>query len=202
MPRSKEHNQQIKDERREQILSAALQLFATKGFAATKISDISSVTGISQGLIYHYYKSKDEVFTQLVESAVEKMNTAAMNLEKLQVSAKEKIIIATDGLLKGLDGNPDTVNYYFLLTQAAISDSFPENARQIILEKNQVKYEIMDRIFTQGQKDGTVKNFGTNEMTVLFFSTINGLALNKAVNKENFTMPDKEIIISMFLKNN
>jgi len=200
MPRTKEHNQQIKDERREQILAAALQLFATKGFAATKMADISSETGISQGLIYHYFSSKDEVFNVLISSATEKMNEAAINLEQLPFTAKEKIIFAAESLLKGLDGNLNTANYYFLITQTAISDSFPNEARQTILEKNHIKYEVMSRIFKQGQEDGTVKDFDVKEMTTLFFSAINGLALNKAIYRLNFTMPGKTIFLQMFLK--
>ena len=200
MPRTKEHNQQIKDERREQILAAALQLFATKGFAATKMADISSETGISQGLIYHYFSSKDEVFNVLISSTTEKMNEAAINLEQLPFTAKEKIIFAAESLLKGLDGNLNTANYYFLITQTAISDSFPNEARQTILEKNHIKYEVMSRIFKQGQEDGTVKDFDVKEMTTLFFSAINGLALNKAIYRLNFTMPGKTIFLQMFLK--
>jgi AcrR family transcriptional regulator len=200
MPRTKEHNQQIKDERREQILAAALQLFATKGFAATKIADISSETGISQGLIYHYFPSKDEIFNVLISSATEKMNEAAINLEQLPFTAKEKIIFAAESLLKGLDGNLNTANYYFLITQTAISDSFPNEARHTILEKNHIKYEVMSRIFKQGQDDGTVKDFDVKEMTTLFFSAINGLALNKAIYRLNFTMPGKTIFLQMFLK--
>lgn len=200
MPRTKEHNQQIKDERREQILAAALQLFANKGFAATKISDISSVTGISQGLIYHYFPSKNEVFHVLIGTAINKMNDAATNLEKLLLTAKEKIILATESLFNGLDGNPDTANFYFLITQTAISDSFPEETKQIIREKNHIKYEIMTRIFREGQKDGTVIDFPAEEMTTLFFATMNGIALNKAISGDRFRMPSKTIFLNMFLK--
>lgn len=200
MPRTKEHNQKIKDERREQILEVALQLFANKGFAATKISDISSVTGISQGLIYHYFPSKNEVFHVLIGTAINKMNEAATNLEKLPLAAKEKIILATESLLNGLDGNPDTANFYFLITQTAISDSFPEEPKQIIREKNHIKYEIMTRIFREGQKDGTVKDFPAEEMTTLFFATMNGIALNKAIYGDRFRMPSKTIFLNMFLK--
>jgi AcrR family transcriptional regulator len=199
MPRNKEANQKVKDERREQILAAALELFARKGLVATRISDISSKTGISQGLIYHYYKSKEEVFNWIICNAVEKMNTAALELEKLPLSAKDKIILAVEQLLKGFDLRVETAYYYFLITQAALSDAFPQEARDFILSQNNVKYEVIKRIFVQGQKEGTVRNFDASQMTTLFFSTINGLALNKAINGPNAKMPDKRIILNMFL---
>ena len=200
MPRNKEANQKVKDERREQILLAALALFSTKGLAATRISDIAEKTGMSQGLVYHYYKSKEEIFTWLIGSAMQKMNEAALNLEKLPVSAKEKIIIAIEGLLKGFEQNADTANYYFLITQTALSDGYPEVAKEIIRTQNDVKYEVITRILKQGQADGTIKNHDAKEMATLFFSSINGLALNKAIYGPRFKMPDSNILLSMFLK--
>jgi TetR/AcrR family transcriptional regulator len=200
MSRNKELNQIIKDERREQILTAALKLFATKGLAATRMSDLSESTNISQGLVYHYYRSKEELFTNLLDTAIEKMNTAAINLEILPLPAKDKIILAIDSLLKGFNENANTSYYYFLITQTALSDAFPQEAKDIILSKNNIKYDVMMRIFKQGQDEGTVKNHHVSEMATLFFSTMNGLALNKAIHGAKFKMPDKNIILDMFLK--
>lgn len=202
MPRNKEANQKVKDERREKILSSALSLFAIKGLAATKISDIATKTGMSQGLVYHYYKSKEEIFVCLIGSAMQKMNEAALNLEKLPVSAKEKIVLAIEGLLSGFDNHANTSSYYFLITQTALSDAYPEEAKEIVRSQNDVKYEVIKRILIEGQKDGTVKNYDPQEMTTLFFSSINGLALNKAIYGNRFKMPDKRILLSMFLTEN
>ena len=202
MPRNKEANQKVKDERREKILSSALSLFASKGLAATKISDIAKKTGMSQGLVYHYYKSKEEIFIWLIANAMAKMNEAALNLEKLPVSAREKIIIAVDGLLKGFETNDSTASYYFLITQTALADAYPDEAKEIIRSQNDVKYDVISRILTEGQQDGTIKDNNPREMATIFFSSINGLALNKAIYGNRFTMPDKRILLSMFLKEN
>lgn len=202
MPRNKESNQKVKDERREKILSSALSLFATKGLAATKISDIAERTGMSQGLVYHYFKSKEEIFTWLIGNAMQKMNEAALNLEKLPVSAKEKIVLAVEGLLKGFEMNADTSSYYFLITQTALSDAYPNEAKEIIRAQNDVKYDVMARIFKEGQKNGEVNGFDPKEMATVFFSSVNGLALNKAIYGDRFKMPDKRILLKMFLTEN
>lgn len=202
MPRNKEANQKVRDERREKILSSALQLFATKGLAATRISDIAEKTAMSQGLVYHYYKSKEEIFVELIDGAMAKMNEAALNLEKLPVSAREKVVLAVEGLLKGLETNVSTSAYYFLITQTALTDAYPEEAKEIIRTQNDVKYDVMVRIFRQGQADGTIKNFDPQQMATQFFSSINGLALNKAIYGNRFTMPDKQILLGMLLKGN
>lgn len=46
---------------REKIILAAFTLFADRGFARTSVQDIAREAGISKGLIYHYYQSKEQV---------------------------------------------------------------------------------------------------------------------------------------------
>ena len=200
MARNKEQNQKIKDERKEQILSAALSLFATKGLVETRIADISKKTGISMGLIYHYFSSKEEVFSTLIESSLDRMNEAAMNLGSLPVSAKEKIEMAITGLLKGFEQNEQAPEYYYLITQAALSEAVPAETKEMIRVKGKIKDEAMHLIFGEGQKDGTVKNFPVEELNILFWSTITGLALNKSIRGHEFVMPAPELIKTMFLK--
>uniref|UniRef100_UPI00114CEC9E helix-turn-helix domain-containing protein n=1 Tax=Thermogemmatispora onikobensis TaxID=732234 RepID=UPI00114CEC9E len=69
MPRSEQANQQIRDERRRQILHVAAEIFARRGLAETRISDIAEASGISQGLIYRYFSSKEELFKVLIETS-------------------------------------------------------------------------------------------------------------------------------------
>ena len=49
------------EERRQQLLAAALSLFAAQGFEKTTIKDICAATGVAQGLVYHYFRSKEEM---------------------------------------------------------------------------------------------------------------------------------------------
>jgi AcrR family transcriptional regulator len=53
--------------RREALLVAALRLFAERGVGATTIGDIAAATGSAHGLIYHYYRSKDELLAAVLE---------------------------------------------------------------------------------------------------------------------------------------
>ena len=69
MPKTENQNKKILDIRREEILEAALEEFSRQGYSGTKISDIVRRAGISQGLIYHYYKSKDELYLAVIEKS-------------------------------------------------------------------------------------------------------------------------------------
>ncbi|MFA5629602.1 MAG: TetR/AcrR family transcriptional regulator [Dehalococcoidales bacterium] len=55
------------EERRTQILDTALSVFAHKGFAGTTVKDIACSAGISDGLMYHYFPSKEKLLEAVVE---------------------------------------------------------------------------------------------------------------------------------------
>jgi AcrR family transcriptional regulator len=70
-PRTAEQVEQIRDERRRALLRAARIVFARKGFAAAKISDVAAEAGISHGLVYHYFPEKESLFAATVEEAMQ-----------------------------------------------------------------------------------------------------------------------------------
>jgi len=61
-PRAPEETQRIREERQAEILAAATELFAAKGFHETKVSQIAARAGVSQGTVYWYFDSKEALF--------------------------------------------------------------------------------------------------------------------------------------------
>lgn len=59
-----------KEARPEEILSAALESFAARGFAATRIEDVAARAGISKGTLYLYFDGKEELFKAVVRQAL------------------------------------------------------------------------------------------------------------------------------------
>jgi AcrR family transcriptional regulator len=66
-PRTPEQFEEIRDSRRIQILEAALTLFATEGYGHSSISKLAAQAGISKGLMYHYFESKEALLGSLIE---------------------------------------------------------------------------------------------------------------------------------------
>src|SRR5689334_22182962 len=58
------------DDRVREITQAALELFVTRGFAATKLGDVARAAGVSKGLPYVYFKSKEELFKAVIAEAI------------------------------------------------------------------------------------------------------------------------------------
>jgi AcrR family transcriptional regulator len=59
-----------KDARPGELTSAALQVFAERGFAATRLEEVAKRAGVSKGTVYLYFESKEALFKAAVESAV------------------------------------------------------------------------------------------------------------------------------------
>ncbi len=68
-PKSKEQIKVLKDIKKRQILDASLELFARKGFHATTVEEIAKKAEISKGLVYNYFKSKEEILQSICYEA-------------------------------------------------------------------------------------------------------------------------------------
>ncbi len=66
-PRTPEQLQHIRERRMQQIKDAALRLFAREGYANTTISKIAQEAGVSKGLMYNYFQSKEELLMAILE---------------------------------------------------------------------------------------------------------------------------------------
>ena len=59
--------QRRKEERPQEITAAAFAAFAENGYAATKVEDVARRAGVSKGLLYLYFKTKEELFKAVIE---------------------------------------------------------------------------------------------------------------------------------------
>jgi AcrR family transcriptional regulator len=73
MPRTPEQYEEIRNEKKKVILDAALKLFADKGYAATSISCIAETANISKGLMYNYFKSKEDLLKTIVQGFIDEI---------------------------------------------------------------------------------------------------------------------------------
>jgi len=68
MPRTEKQYQLIREEKRELILNTALDFFAQQGFHSTSIDQIAKKAGISKGLIYNYFESKNSILNEILKT--------------------------------------------------------------------------------------------------------------------------------------
>jgi len=79
-------------DKRRQILDAAIHVFARQGFHACRVSDIADEAGVAYGLVYHYFKSKEEILNTLFTERWQIMLDAIAEIDsRAELSAREKL---------------------------------------------------------------------------------------------------------------
>lgn len=69
MPRTQEQFEQMREASRAKILRAALHVFAKRGFHSATMASIAERAGVATGLLYNYFKSKDDLLAEILEQA-------------------------------------------------------------------------------------------------------------------------------------
>jgi AcrR family transcriptional regulator len=79
-----------KEERPRQIIRAAMGAFAEKGFDATRVTDVARRAGVSKGLLYLYFRTKEELFKAVIKSVVmPRLDALSVNVERTDLTATE-----------------------------------------------------------------------------------------------------------------
>lgn len=199
-PRNEEQNQRIRDERREQILQAALEVFAQKGWNAAKIGDVAKTAGLSHGLVYHYFKSKDELFTELVREAMAMSTEIFLQGAAMPGTPWEKLTAIAETIIP--NAYQGVSPYYFLIMiQAYTSEAIPPEVKSIVDEYAPRYMDELIPIITEGQRTGMVADGDPGKMVIAFLSMIQGLAIYRIQDGDDMLLPEPEMALRIFKPN-
>ena len=166
---------QLKIDKRELLLVAATKLFVERGFHATPTSAISKEAGVSAGILFHYFKTKDHLIESLyVEIKKEYTNAILTNVDQFKAGRSKLRLLWANSWNWGLE-NP--IKFKFLLqidnsTYSNIVKQHPD-----IIEK----YALFESLFKEYINERFVRStdiyFLMNSMFALITSMVNHLAL-------------------------
>ena len=89
-----------KNEKKNQIIEAAAQIFAKNGFSGTIMAEIAHCAGIGKGTIYEYFKSKEELFFAVFEWYMKESGAAAtVSIAALGGSASSRLMALSESLM-------------------------------------------------------------------------------------------------------
>jgi len=176
MPRTAAANQLVKDARRETILAAARKVFATKGLGATRVTNIAAEARISQGLVYHYFPTKEALFTEIVEGALREFAKLAEEARRAHGSAWVRLERLCERMLAGVIEAPD---YPLVILQAFTSDAVPAEARAAVERYGRQSMRHMVGLIHAGQLEGTVVAGEPVELALAFSACIQGIAMSR-----------------------
>lgn len=191
MPRTEEQNQEIRKKTTDAILASSLRLFSVKGFHGTSISDIAKDAGISKGLVYNYFSSKQSIVDAILREGLEEV----LNLEELFKKINDpyeklhSFITITFSMIKE---NEDYWRLYFgLMLQPEVIESTTNMSSKFV----NMYVAMFEKIFKQiGLKN-------PNAEARMFISMLDGLALQYFFVKETFPVEKmKKFLITRYSK--
>lgn len=164
----------------EKLIDAASECFSEKGFAATSIREIATRAGISQGAMYTYFKSKEDLFKAIVEE--EQRIALGIYSENYVGSDTDRLYdMIFKACLSDSPLYPELHNPLWLEIMAESSRN--ENLRQYFIESDIVLREGIHRFLNHGMETGEFRsNLQLNEVTMIIFAMIDGLMGRKAIN--------------------
>jgi len=173
MPRTKETFEAMRQITREKIEITALSLFARRGLSV-KVGEIAKAAGVSQGLMYSHYSSKDELILELIKQAVTISSEYIMNVATSEKSAVEKIKNITEIMCEMFSNAPIGIDYFMFMAQVGMSSLAPKD-KVVFNEQLPNPAEILAGIIIQGLNENTVVRGDPFQLSITYWAVIQGL---------------------------
>jgi len=151
-------------DKRRIILDAAIRVFARQGFNGCRVSDIADEAGVAYGLVYHYFRSKDEVLDTVFLERWNVLLDAIRETDRQDISPREKLHQIASFIVDSYRHDPELMKVIIVeVTRAA--NSFG----QTHLAKIREAYELIAEIVAQAQEEGAFKDTITPQFAAMAF---------------------------------
>jgi len=161
-----------KEERPAEIIAAALETFAERGFAATRLDDIAERAGVTRGTLYLYFPSKEELFKAVVRQAI--VPVIARGEAMLEHSQESSAVLLTKILMMiptAVAGSPVSAIPKLMISEAR---NFPDLAQFYLKEVIRRGRRLLTAIVARGVERG---EFRPVDMDHVFYCVVGPVLL-------------------------
>ena len=139
------------EDKRRLILDAAVRVFARKGYHTSRVGDIAEEAGVAHGLLYHYFRSKDEVLECIFRETWSDILAAARMVEGTDEPARERLEGIAKIMLRAWRRDPDLVRV--VVREIVRSPDLQRRITEI-----HEAFAAIERIIARGQADGEFRS--------------------------------------------
>jgi AcrR family transcriptional regulator len=165
-----------REARREQILAAALKCFSRDGFHQTTTADIVRESGLSQGTLYLYFRSKDDLIAAITDDRHRR--EAALNALAEQEQDPMQSILTLFRLYARRLSEPDERDELRVGVQGWAEALRDENIKAGVLDGVRLAHSALLRVIRRGQKRGAFrKNLDAAAAARLLIAIFQGFVL-------------------------
>ena len=139
------------EDKRRLILDAAVRVFAHKGYHTSRVGDIAEEAGVAHGLLYHYFRSKEELLETIFRETWRDVLDAVRAVEETDESARDRLAGIAKILLRAWRRDPDLVRV--LVREVTRSSHLQERIDEI-----GAAFAGLERIIARGQQEGEFRS--------------------------------------------
>ncbi len=151
-------------DKRRLILDAAVRVFARQGFHTCRVSDIADEARVAYGLVYHYFKSKDEILDTLFLERWDILLRAITEVDAQEIPAREKLYAIAGFIVDSYRHDPDLMKVIIVEVTRAANTFGRTHLPQI-----RQAYEQIAAIVDSAQRDGSFRDTVTPDFAALAF---------------------------------
>ena len=135
------------EDKRRLILDAAVRVFAHKGYHTCRVGDIAEEAGVAHGLLYHYFRSKEELLETIFRETWRDVLDAVQSVEETDETGRERLAGIAKILLRAWRRDPD-------LVRVLVREVTRSSHLQRRIEEIDAAFAGLERIIARGQADG------------------------------------------------
>ncbi|MFP6581514.1 MAG: TetR/AcrR family transcriptional regulator [Candidatus Hydrogenedentota bacterium] len=170
--------------RKDDILSSASHLFATKGYAETKVDTVADELDISKGTIYRYFSSKRELFIATVDREMQHLTEAVIESSGSFENPIDQIAQATSAYLGFFKENPHAVE--LIMQERA---AFPElNPRIQTADENPIFGQIRESLRSL-MDAGFYRKIPLDDLMEMFSNLLYGTIMSSTLHRDDLDLP-------------
>lgn len=139
------------EDKRRLILDAAVRVFARKGYHTCRVGDIAEEAGVAHGLLYHYFRSKEELLETIFRETWRDVLDAVRSVEETDESARDRLAGIAKLLLRAWRRDPDLVRV--LVREVTRSSHLQQRIDEI-----ELAFAGLERVIARGQADGEFRS--------------------------------------------
>jgi len=182
---------------KEALILHAMHLFAQKGYEGASIREIIEKTGVTRPVVYYYFKNKEDLFCQLVESLFEESEKNLNDIYDNQVGCRERLTALIHSTFEKAQDQPVGVRFIMRFYMAP-PDGEMRVDKELFVQK---RAEILTKIMQEGLDAGELSGNDAATLAVFFFSLMDMQILAMARKDEHqLTEELADGIIDFFFK--
>jgi AcrR family transcriptional regulator len=162
--------QRRKEDRPQEITEAAFAAFAEKGFTATKVEEVARRAGVSKGLLYLYFKTKEELFKAVIRNVVTpRVDELTRILDDSELGAEAFIRGPLLAFMQRLPGSPASVVIRLMISEAPKHPDLVEYYWDNVASRG---LAALRRLLERGVENGEFRQTAVNELPQLFVAPV------------------------------